>query len=265
MLYGAMNFPVRPVLKEVEAIAKLGFDYLELAMDPPEAHHSTIMHIREDLRHALDDCGLKLVCHLPAFLSIADLTESLREASVAEMLQSLDVAARLEPLKVVVHPGYVMGIALFVKDIARRHAAESLGRIVRKADELGLRLCLENMFPQANALSDPSHFVEVFERFPQLELTLDTGHARMGGGGDRRTVDFIERFAGRLGHVHTGDNFGTRDDHLPIGAGTSDFKAVVLALKRAGYDQTVTLEVFSPDRDYLRLSREKFAALYDSL
>jgi hypothetical protein len=28
MLYGAMNFPVRPILKELEAISELKFDYL---------------------------------------------------------------------------------------------------------------------------------------------------------------------------------------------------------------------------------------------
>lgn len=35
MQFGAMNFPVIPVLEEIDTIARLGFDYLELAMDPP--------------------------------------------------------------------------------------------------------------------------------------------------------------------------------------------------------------------------------------
>ena len=34
MRYGAMNFPIKPVLKELEAFAHLGFDYLELTLDP---------------------------------------------------------------------------------------------------------------------------------------------------------------------------------------------------------------------------------------
>ena len=34
MLYGAMNFPVRPVLEELDSIAELKFDYFELTMDP---------------------------------------------------------------------------------------------------------------------------------------------------------------------------------------------------------------------------------------
>ncbi len=42
MRYGAMNFPVRPVLQELKEIAALGFDYVELDMDPPQSHHSFV-------------------------------------------------------------------------------------------------------------------------------------------------------------------------------------------------------------------------------
>jgi len=33
----------------------------------------------------------------------------------------------------------------------------------------------------------------------------------------------------------------------------------------AGYDDTVTFEIFSKDRNYLRISRDKFAAMAESL
>lgn len=36
MQFGAMNYPIRPVLEEIEVIGTLGFDYRELAMDAPE-------------------------------------------------------------------------------------------------------------------------------------------------------------------------------------------------------------------------------------
>ncbi len=47
MRYGAMKFPVRPALQELKEIATLGFDYVELAMDPPQSHHS---FVREKIR-----------------------------------------------------------------------------------------------------------------------------------------------------------------------------------------------------------------------
>ena len=65
-------------------------------------------------------------------------------------------------------------------------------------------------------------------------------------------------------HVHLHDNDGRSDLHLPPGAGTIDWAAVVLALKDAGYDGTITLEVFSRDRDYVLLGKRKVEALWQS-
>jgi sugar phosphate isomerase/epimerase len=265
MLYGGMNFPIKPVLKEIEAIAKLGFDYLELAMDPPQAHWNILKQQIDAIRGALELFNMGLVCHLPTFVSTADLTDSLRETSVNEVLESLQVAADLQTLKVVLHPSYITGLSLLVMDQARDLAWRSLEAIVEKADQLGLSLCLENMFPAANSLVEPDHFVPVFESFPSLKMTLDTGHAHMQSKGSNRALQFIESFGNRIDHVHANDNFGKADNHLPIGAGTVDFPRITKALKKIGYDATITLEVFSRDRDYLRISREKLAAMFATM
>jgi sugar phosphate isomerase/epimerase len=264
MIYGAMNFPVKPILQELDAVAQLGFDYLELTMDPPQAHFTQIRHQKEALLRGLERHGMGLVCHLPTFLSLADLTESVRTASVTEMLGSLEVAAELHAMKVVVHPSYVTGLGGFVADQAREYGLRSLRTIVDKADALGLCLCLENMFPRTNSLVNPDDFDTVFAKFPTLKLTLDLGHAHIGSRGERRTLEFLDRFPDRLAHVHASDNFGKDDNHLPIGTGTIDFPRIIKALKNVEYDGTVTLEIFSRDRDYLRISREKFAAMIDT-
>ncbi|MBW1681700.1 MAG: sugar phosphate isomerase/epimerase [Deltaproteobacteria bacterium] len=261
MLYGAMNFPVSPVIQELETLAALGFDYLELTMDPPRAHHRIIREQKEVLLETLERHGMKLVCHLPTFVSTADLTPSLRETSLREVMDSLSLAAELGALKAVLHPSYITGLALFVREEARAYAMESLELLVERAEKLGLLLCLENLFPNSHSLVDPEHFTAVFDRFPGLKLTLDTGHAHIRSSGRNKSLQFIERFGDRIAHVHASDNFGKEDSHLPIGAGTVDFRAVIGALKAIGYDETVTFEVFSPDRDYLRISREKFHAM----
>jgi len=143
----------------------------------------------------------------------------------------------------------------------KEYLLKSLELIVEKADRLGLCLCIENMFPQYYSLVNAEDFVEVFERFPTLRLTLDTGHGQIENAGRRRTVEFIERFADRIYHVHASDSLGKADDHLPIGAGVIDYKEIVKALKASGYNETVTFEVFSRDRDYLKISRDKFAEM----
>jgi len=261
MIYGAMNFPVKPVIDELEVISELGFDYMELTLDPPQAHYTLIAEQRDTLMKELETRKMKVVCHLPTFLQIADLTESLRSASIDEMFKSLEVAATLNPLKVVLHPGYIVGLGPLVSDRARKYASQSLEAIVGKADSLGTLVCLENMFPRVNSLTTPDDFVEPLQRFPDLMLTLDTGHANIGGKGERRILEFIDRFPDRIGHVHASDNFGKEDNHLPLGVGIIDFPKIVKALKRVGYDGTVTFEVFSRDKEYLRISRDKFAEM----
>ena len=259
MLYGAMNFPVKPILEEVEEIAALGFDYLELAMDPPNAHFSAIRDSRNQIQSALAAHSMGLVCHLPTFVSIADLTESIRHASIDEMYSSLEVAAELNALKVVLHPGHIGGLAVFVMDMALEFGIQSLEAIIAKADGLGLSVCLENMFPRIQSFYKPSHFTDILERFPDLKLTLDSGHANIGSRDEQRIFDFIRQFCHRIGHVHLSDNLGHRDDHLPIGQGTVNFQKIAAALNECGYDDTITLEIFSEDRRQLQESRKAFA------
>jgi sugar phosphate isomerase/epimerase len=265
MLYGAMNFPVKPILDELEAISELGFDYLELTMDPPQAHYSIIRQQKKRLLKALDRKQMKLVCHFPSFVYTADLTPGLRKASLNEVIKSLEVAAELGCLKAVLHPSYIMGLGIFVMDQARGYALESLGAIMEKAHQLDLLICLENLFPKAHSLVEPEDFADIFVKFPNLKMTLDTGHAHIEDTEGKRAVKFIERFPDRIDHIHVSDNLGEADNHLPVGAGTVNFNEIVKALKGIGYDNTITLEVFSKDRDYLKMSRNKVAAMFATL
>jgi len=264
MLYGAMNFPVRTVLQELEEIAIQGFDYVELTMDPPQSHHSSLKRQRKELLTALQNSQMLVICHLPTFVSIADLTESIRLASLREVLESLDVASEFSPLKVVLHPPYVTGLGMFVYEQAKEYGLDSLSAIVEKANHLGLMLCMENMFAKNHLLVAPDDFEEIFKLFPSLKFTLDTGHANIRSNGGKRLFELITRFKDRLAHVHVSDNFGKEDNHLPIGTGTVDFSRVAKSLKNIVYDSTVTFEIFSRDRNYLRISREKFVSMVET-
>ena len=262
MKFGAMNFPVTPVLDEIETFARLGFDYLELAMDPPMAHHSTLSSCRPAITRALKVNGLGLVCHLPTFLSTADLTESLRRASLTEMHRSLEVAAELGAKKVVLHPSLAGGMGAYVLDTVKGYAFDFLSEMVDAASCLDVTVCLENMFVRNRLGVEPDDFEEIFKAFPSLKLTLDTGHANIHDRRGRRLKELVNRFGLRIGHLHVSDNQGKRDDHLAVGQGTIKFADLVMHLKGAGYDDTVTLEVFDENRQMLVESRERIKAMF---
>ena len=261
MRFGAMNFPIRPVLEEIDAFGALGMDYLELAMDSPMAHHSHLTRQSRAIRKSLENWGMALVCHLPTFIYTAHLTDSIRKASLQEALDALETATLLGAEKVVVHPGYIQGMAVHVIDHAMTLVYEGFEKLCLKATQLQMPLCIENMFPGLGPFVEPDDFEPIFTTFPQMKLVLDTGHANIGDPSGHRVIDFIRRFGTRLGHLHVSDNNGRADEHLPVGQGNIGFSALVRTLLRQGYDDTLTLEIFTEDRSLLTQSRERLAKM----
>lgn len=263
MRYGVMNSPLHELLHEVETLGAFGFDYFEMTMDAPYAHHSVVSEQKSELGKALKRFGMDLVCHLPTFVSTADLTDTIREASIQETLRSMQAAVELGARKAVLHPSFIKGLGSMLPDLSRQHSMAAMDRLLKEAECLHLTVCIENMISPFFPLVRPEDFDEVFDRFPNAGLTLDTGHAYIGGGIER-ILSFIQRFPDRIGHVHVSDNRGRNDDHLPVGAGTIDFVKVVKALKEIGYDETITFEVFTTDREYLVISRKKFERMFSA-
>lgn len=262
MRYGAMNFPAGPVIPQIEEIARQGFDYLELAMDPPMAHHPQLMADRKAIMQTLAKNRLGLVCHLPTFVTTADLAESLRQASILEMRNSLETAAALGAEKVVIHPSNMAGMGIFVPDQVMALALAFLSEMVELADRLSLPLCLENMFPRNGLGVTPDDMAGFLSRFPSLNMTLDTGHAHINDTDSTRLHTFVRQLGPRIGHLHVSDNSGERDAHLAVGQGTIQFDALVKDLVSIGYDDTLTLEVFGEDPHARVESRERLKLLF---
>jgi len=233
MRYGAMNFPVLPILDEINTFAGLGFDYLELTMDQPEAHYSLVSENIKDISKALRNHDMGIVCHLPTFVSPADLTDSIRRASVTEMKRSLSVAADLGAEKVVLHPPMIGGMGAFVPEKAKGYAYDFLSEMVIHSEMLGLTICLENMMPRNGFGVEPDELETIFNTFPSLQFTLDTGHANLHSRGSKRLSELARRFGDKIAHVHLSDNRGVHDDHFPLGAGTIDFRGLARDLETA--------------------------------
>lgn len=77
--------------------------------------------------------------------------------------------------------------------------------------------------------------------------------------------DFFKEFGEDIVHLHFSDNNGKKDDHLPLGCGGINWEETVRTVKRFGFDGTITLEVFVPDRGYLLLSRDKLKGWWKTI
>lgn len=261
MKYGAMNLPTKSIIKEIEELGKLGFDYIELTIDAPEATPEIILKDKDRIKETLSAHQLEIMAHLPTFLSIADLYKSIRNTSINEYIKALEAGTALGIKKFVIHPGSIRGLGKQVKHKATKYADESLALIVSKAAELNVTLCIENMFPDTFSPTEPHEFEKFFLNHPELRFTLDIAHAHIGTKKDRST-EFIRRYAEKLSHIHISDNYGKEDSHLPIGVGMIDFRKIFKELNNIGYDESITLEVFSRDRDYLKMSLDKIKQMW---
>lgn len=262
MKYGAMNSPIKPIINELKEIANLGFDYLELTMDAPEATPQKASAQKREILDLLSSHNFGLFGHLPCFVSTADLYESIRNASRKEVFDALEISPELGIEKLVLHPSYVTGLGKHLADEVKNMGYEFLEDVYVRTNDLGITLCLENMLPWSGWLFEPEEFRDVFKRFGKMKLTLDIGHANINAK-ENRVHKFIKWYGKRISHLHAHDNFGREDNHLPLGCGNIKFNEIFSEIKKTGYDDTMTLEVFSPDRDYLKLSLQKARTIWE--
>ena len=256
MKIGMMNNPQLDPRGEIVWCHQHRFDFLDLTLEPSAAHPKQVEVKR--IRRALQEANLEIIGHTAYYLPWASPFETLRKAALKEVGWALEVFADLGAAKVTVHPDRSIPFAFHPDTILEKNM-ESLERMEEMAHPLGIQILVENMDRFFNT---SEQIRKTLDRMPRLGFHLDVGHANLNVERNR-TEEFLKVFRDRLVHVHLSDNFGRSEDlHLPLGAGTISWKKVIPMLKKSGYDGTITLEVFSPDRRYLLFSREKLKELW---
>jgi sugar phosphate isomerase/epimerase len=253
MKLGVMNNPTSDPVEAIKTIAECGFDFLDLTLEYPQAHIDIIN--REAVLKALEETGLETVGHTAYYLPFASPMGDLRDAAVRDVIRGLDFFREAGAKIVTVHPDPGRG-AIDQSTVISLNAL-SFKIISDEAEKRGLTVVAENV---------PGHFSSVdslkalLSTVPALGFHLDVGHAHIRGN---RFRQLLSAFKSRLLHVHLSDNRFRADDHMPVGAGNIDWDQVIPALKKTGYDSTVTLEVFSQDIRYVVASKDKVLELWE--
>lgn len=251
-----MNHPGREVLAEIESIADMGFDFVDLTLEPPSAGPWQI-DIGE-VAAALKTHRLGIVGHTAYYLPLCHPFESIRRAAVEELKNCLKTFAALGAKWVNFHPDFLAPFHQHQFIVERN--LQSIGELLQTAREVGVGLMVENLPGTFNTLGQVS---ELLEPLPELGLHLDIGHANLMAEYNT-TNELLGSYGTRLRHVHLHDNKGgSADLHLPLGTGTIETAYYIRALQAIGYDGTISLEVFTPDRRYLVYSREVLRQVWD--
>ncbi len=258
MKIGAMNHPAQDVMSELRWMADFKLDFVDLTIEPPAAASWRIRPA--DIRRALSDDNMGVVGHTAFYLPVACPFEGIRMAAVDELKRCLDAFAEVGSRLMNLHPDRHAPMHDRAFYIGRN--IESLVALIEHGRSVGIEIMIENLpgdFNNAHQLG------ELLDPLPELMLHLDIGHANLLVP-HNTTEEILRAHGRRLRHVHLHDNKGGHMDlHLPLGAGTLDYRHALQALQDCGFDDTITLEVFTPDRRHLAYSRDVLRQTWDEL
>lgn len=262
MRIGSMNNPAFPVIDEIKLLGEMKLDFIELTVEYPKATPDQIAKIRNNIVDIISSYNMDLITHAPWFFHFAYPYKSVSKAFIKEFLRVLEITYLLDASKLTVHVEPVEGLpSLYYKALRwkmMRRFRENIAELIKNSKEYGVTVCLENLDDKSMTLNE---LQKLLKDVDGLWFTLDVGHAYMNRGSMSYIDQIINRLKRRIRHIHIHDNMGGDDLHLPIGAGRINWSQVFKSISRIGYDDTLTLEIHSTDRDYIQISRDKVLKL----
>jgi sugar phosphate isomerase/epimerase len=223
----------------VEEIApKIAGDFKIWEIVAEHLHH--LPTIRGFMKEFLKSSRLEFQVHAPlSDINISSFSEKVRRASVAEVVEAIQVGAELGARCVTFHPGLMSPTASLDPARIQQLAKASTKEIGKAGKEHGMPLAIENM-PRMKygAFGRPQELLECIEG-TEVGICFDAGHAFTAG-----TIDDFLELTPRFVNVHLHDNNGAADEHLVLGEGKVPFERTLKAL--GGYKGNFVLEC----RDY---------------
>lgn len=230
----------QPILDVLPLIGRAGARGVEVST-PPGHFHPTSPDEVERVAGALEQRGIWAVSVHAPFGKSFDLAAAgapERETAIAGALAAALAGHRLGARLVIVHPS---DIERHGQDVAERLdvARTSLLALATAIRQAGMTMVVETPLPHLIG-GHPDEFRWLLSHLDRhVGVCLDTGHAALGNNWHR----LLNAADGRLMHVHASDNHGERDDHLPPGDGSIDWKAIAASLEAAGYAGWIMLEL----------------------
>ena len=190
------------------------------------------------------DQGLSSAVHLPfSGIRAGGAAKKWRQTRDF-LLRAMDIAACYEPDHLIGHPEYHPGSDSQRPGQEQSPSEEWLTRSAELWNEIlgasPARLYLENTADQS-----PEAIMLLLEGLPaQAAMCFDIGHWFSAADGVtlRNLPQWLDRIAGRLGHLHLHDNHGRHDEHLGLMRGGIDYDQFWALLEKHALNPTFTLE-----------------------
>ena len=124
--------------------------------------------------------------------------------------------------------------------LLQRKMAEVVRQVAAICEDHGVRAGIENCTMLAAELVGLAQEAD----HPNLGFAFDSGHAQLvQSPSSDRVGDMIRGMGSRIWTTHLQDNWMKRDDHLPPGLGSINWRNVLESLWETGYDGPLMVEV----------------------
>jgi sugar phosphate isomerase/epimerase len=253
-----MFFHEYPMDEAFDAVERAGLDSIEFWVETPSFWLNG--HPVGALQACLmDHPGFAPVnVHSPILdLNPCSVNPRVAQATLAYASEAIELAERIGAGVVTVHPGR--------RTAKRPPSAPEYARFEHFLDLLRrdtsgrrVKVSMENMERAVNSiLSRPLEMRELLDREPWLSFTLDTSHAMAHSV--EEVTGFIDLCGDRLANIHLSRSEDGRT-HLPLD-GNPRARAVLQALREAGYGGALTLEIEDRNFDHDLSLEEKIGLL----
>jgi len=222
---------------------EIGFDTIDIFADPTEIDAREQRLIRDSCVRA----GLPVISTVCCALGIADFNTPVRRFHVERARRYLDQCYYLEGKNLLLVLGeYIWQQEVIAPQAQWDWAVEGVKELADYAAGLGLEIALElepfqlsiinNLDLMVRFLDDVSH--------PAAKANVDVSHLMLS----HTPAPALSRLQGRIAHVHLSDCDGKKHGDLPPGRGVVDFPPYLAALRDAGFEGTVSIELeYSPE------------------
>ena len=241
--YSTWGMPQVPIDRGLAHLARLGFQGVELAVIPGYTTELGRLDTaeRRRIRQLLHRHGLDLAA-IAAHTSLLEPDESKHSANVDRLTRALDLAVDLAdgPAPPVVNT--TSGGRSGEWEAMRQTLVDRLGGLVDRAARLGVTLGIE---PHVGACLDlPDRALQLLREVnsPYLKINFDISHFDVIGLTIEETVPLL---APQTVHTHVKDQRGRHPEFefLIPGEGDFDYVRYLKAMRQAGYDGYITVEV----------------------
>ena len=201
----------------VQAALSDGFGAIEILCEGPQwPRHADSLRIRDGTTGR----DLELYLHSPTIdLNPASVNPGIREETLRQICEALDMAAASGAKYVTTHPGIVH--KEIVRQICTEYAKQVLGEASDYARSVGVTLSIENMPASKQYLCNNPAELSDFRSACRCGITIDVGHAILC----KNPYEFL-KLPG-ISYLHVNDNRGERDQHLCPGEGILDLSMLV--------------------------------------